>query len=253
MRERGGRQQAGRRGGASPYRRLPWIGAGILAAVVGITIFAADGAPPSSRLAGAGIGAPPCPTGRPQGLEPARRRATPRKGDRGRGSAAGGAAGDPRGAGSATSPPLRAELDAAQRAPPGRRRCRKPRRARAARKLTRLVPAMPSHRGTPSPAPTPAEPALRIVLHHFAPVPPRAPPRRRSGGAAAGGGAGGAGDANGALRALHPVVRYFHDGGPGGGGADRRAARPRLGDPGFPGLPAATLATARSRLWIPGG
>ena len=42
------------RRGARSSRRLPWIGAGVLAAVVGVTLLAADGAPPS-RLSGVGM------------------------------------------------------------------------------------------------------------------------------------------------------------------------------------------------------
>ena len=66
MRQRG-KPTAARRSGARVSRRLPWIGAAVLAVVVGIALLSADGAPPS-RMIGAGM-VPDLPA-RPTALPP---------------------------------------------------------------------------------------------------------------------------------------------------------------------------------------
>ncbi|WP_439549340.1 hypothetical protein [Falsiroseomonas sp.] len=211
MQERGGRQQAGRRGGASPYRRLPWIGAGILAAVVGITIFAADGAPPSSRLAGAGMVPPPAPPAAPQAWNPPAA-ALPLAREIAAEEARLAALRETRAGLERDIAALRAELDAAQRTLPGQKTMPEAPTGPAPAQLTRLVPAMPSpSAATPSPAPAPAEPALRIVLHHRT--------SSAQGASAAEEVAGRLREAGLEVQATRtapfvpstPVVRYFHD------------------------------------------
>lgn len=153
MREGGGGQQAGRRGGATPWRRLPWIGAGILALVIGAALFAADGAPPSSRLAGAGmvpLSPPPASAAWTPPLA-----APPRAEEVAAEEARLAALRDIRAALERDIATLRAELDAAQRALP-------------ARKTTPVEPAGPAppQLARLAPAPAPVERPLRIVLHH---------------------------------------------------------------------------------------
>jgi hypothetical protein len=220
MRERGvpgGRQEGRRRRGAGPYRHLPWIGAGVLAVVVGITFLAADGAPPP-RPSGAGLvpSTPqpgmPGPRAAEVAAEEARLAALreARIGLEGEIAA------------------LRAEIEAARLAVPDPKTLPTQPAGPAPAQLTRLVPATPAVPPAAEPAARPptepvsrppaepvarpqADPPLRIVLHHRA--------ASSQGASAAEEVAGRLREAGLEVQATRtapfvpstPVVRYFHE------------------------------------------
>ncbi|WP_203071848.1 hypothetical protein [Falsiroseomonas ponticola] len=199
MRQRVGRAESGRRV-ARPYRRLPWIGAGVLAVVVGVTLFAADGAPPA-RLAGAGMVPPPTPL--PLTPPPA----TPlpsRGGEIAAEEARLAALRQAREGLEREVEALRAEVEAARRALPAQKAMPAEPAGPAPAQLTRLAPVAPA-------AAAPAEPPLRIVLHHRA--------ASAQGASAAEEVAGRLREAGLEVQATRtapfvpstPVVRYFHE------------------------------------------
>lgn len=205
MRGRPGEQREGtRRGTPRSFRRLPWIGAAVLALVVGVTLFAADGSPPT-RMAGAGMVPAPTPLPLP------RDGATSRAAEIAVEEARLAALRDVRLGLEQEIAALRAEVAAAQRALPALKTTPGEPAGPASAQLTRLVPPAPTV--APPPAEPvlrpPAEPALRIVLHHRA-----------------GTSQGAADDVAGRLREAGievqatrtapfvpstPVVRFFHD------------------------------------------
>ncbi len=209
MRQRGGRQEAGRRGGASPYRRLPWIGAGVLAVVVGITLFAADGRPPS-RLTGAGMVPPLTPLATPLVPTPQPSTASPRAAEIAAEEARLAALRDIRGALERDIAALRAEREAAARALSTQKTTPEAPAGPAPAQLTRLTPATPPA-PPPAAAPPAQDPPLRIVLHHRA--------SSAQGASAAEEVAGRLREAGMEVQATRtapfvpstPVVRYFHE------------------------------------------
>lgn len=210
------------RRGARSSRRLPWIGAGVLAAVVGVTLLAADGAPPS-RLTGVGM-VPDLPSPPSQMSREETRLATPRPVDPGR---AGVQAEEQRIAQlretrlrlEAEIALLQEEADRRLRQLPGRKVMPDPAQPPGARFASVPLPpppsadapAVPPPAAAPAPSGDPALRGLRVFVHH----------RSNSSQAAAA-----AEDVTDRLRDTGvdlqaprsapfvpstPVVRYFHD------------------------------------------
>ncbi|NGM22389.1 hypothetical protein G3576_20395 [Roseomonas stagni] len=209
---RDGRHEGGRRRGANPYRRLPWIGAGVLAVVVGITFLAADGAPPS-RMTGAGMVPAPLPPPPPGNPAPAA--APPRlSGEVAMEEARLAALREARLGLEREIETLRAELEAVQRALPSQKTMPTEPAGPAPAQLTRLAPAAPPAPVAPAAVPAPPPPAdagLRIVLHHRS--------SSSQGAAAAEEVAGRLREAGLEVQSTRqapfvpstPVVRYFHE------------------------------------------